>query len=358
MLRFKIFPKVLLNCVLIAAIPLAGFIYQIDINEQEQRQEVEQRLLQSARLIGGEVDNWVDKNIRNSRFVASLEPFKTMDAAAQVPTLKAARENLEWVSLIFVKDLNGDAVARSDGKKLRNYSDREYFKQVISGEEIGEQVLIGKAKPVPLHCFALPVKNDASSMVGVITQCSTLLAISDIVTATNIGQTGFAFLMDDQGRLIAHGEESGQLVGQLQDFSSHPAFSLDNEAVVTTEHDGKDRVFISRSVGPGWKLVVQQDYDEAYGSYLEAKQNATILAAITIAVTLLLSFLISYTISTPVKKLTEVADAYSKGIFVENIVGTDRNDELGDLARALSRMAKTIQMAISRLRKQKKGPRQ
>ncbi|MGH1484645.1 MAG: cache domain-containing sensor histidine kinase [Cellvibrionaceae bacterium] len=353
--NLKIFPKILLNCLLIAAIPLAGFIYQIYLNEADQRRVVEQRLLQSSEVIASQVDNWVDKNIRNSKFVASMEPFKSMDATAQLPVLKAAKENLEWVSLIFVKDLKGDAVARSDGKSLRNYSDREYFKQVIAGQDIGQQVLIGKVKPVPLHCFALPIKDFSQQMAGVITQCSTLLAISDYITRSKIGQTGYAFLVDDQKRLIAHGEQSGKLVGNLQDFGTHPSLDLQSKQVATLQHDGKDRVFVTRAVGANWTLVVQQDYKEAYGNYLDAKFNAIILAAVTVIITLLLSFLISYNISTPIKKLTEITDSYSKGMFVENVVGVDRKDELGDLAKATSRMAKTIQMAISRLRKQKQG---
>jgi methyl-accepting chemotaxis protein len=352
--NLNIFPKILLSCFLIAAIPLAGFIYQIYLNEADQRTVVEQRMTQFAEVIGGEVDNWVDKNIRNSNFLASMDALKSMDVAAQVPILKVAQENLELVSLIFVKDLNGDAVARSDGKALRNYSDREYFKQVISGQKIGQQVLIGKLKPVPLHCFAIPVERALGQMVGVITQCSKLISISEDITSSKIGKSGFAFLIDDKKRLIAHGEQSGKLVGNLQDFSSHPALALADGSVETLKFNGKDRVFVARSVGPGWRLIVQEDYSDAYKNYLKAKANALILAAITVTLTLLLAFLISFSISSPVKKLTEIADAYSKGVFVDNVVGQDRNDEVGELAKAVSRMAKTIQMAISRLRKAKK----
>lgn len=353
--NLKIFPKILLSCFLIAAIPLAGFIYQIKLNESDQRAVVEQRMSQFAAVIGGEVDNWVDKNLRNSNFLAEMDAFKTMDAQAQVPVLEVAQKNLEWVSLIFVKDLNGDAISRSDGKALRNYSDREYFKQVIGGEKIGQQVLIGKLKPVPLHCFAIPINNNAEQLAGVITQCSTLISISDYITSSRIGQTGFAFLVDDKSRLIAHGEESGKLVGNLQDFSSHPAIALRDGDVTTLTYNGEDGVYVTRSVGPGWRLIVQQDYDEAYRNYLKAKNNAFILAIVTIVITVLLAFMISYSISSPVKKLTEIADAYSKGVFVDNVVGQDRNDEVGELAKAVSRMAKTIQMAISRLRKAKKA---
>jgi methyl-accepting chemotaxis protein len=351
----KIFPKILLNCLLIAVIPLAGFFYQVYQNASEQQVVVDQRLLQTSNVIAGEVDNWVDKNLRSSNLLASIDAFRNMNAEAQVPLLIAAQNNLEWVSLIFVTDVNGDAVSRSDGKALRNYSDREYFQQVIAGNSIGQQVLIGKLNPVPLHCFAIPIDKVVGQMVGVITQCSTLLSISNYVTDTKIGSTGYAFLVDEKKRLIAHGESSGKLVGNLQDFSAHPALKLAGKSVATLDYEGKDRVFVTRAVGPGWTLVVQQDYTEAYSAYLAARFNAAILAGVTILITLLLSFLISYNISSPVKKLTEIADAFSKGIFMDDIAGQDRKDELGDLAKAIARMSKTIQIAIGRLRKQKQG---
>lgn len=351
--NIKIFPKILLNCLLIALIPLIGLIYHVEISEQEQKSVVEKSLRQSSDVLVSEVNNWVDKNIKNTSLLAKMDEFRNMQADQQVSKLIAAQKNLDWVSLIFVADTNGDAVARSDGGPIKNYSDREYFQEVLSGKEIGQQVLIGKVKPVPLHCFAIPVDSMLGQLAGVITQCSTLASIADHITETRIGETGFAFLVDDKNRLIAHGEDSGKLVGKLQDFSFHPALAMEDKSVKIEKYEDKERVFTSRSLGLGWRLVVQQDYEEAYENYLSAKDSAFILVVLTVIVTFSLSFAISYSISSSVKALTEIVDSYSKGVFDKKILGQERGDELGELARAVSRMAKTIQIAITRLRKQK-----
>lgn len=353
--HIKIFYKILLSCLFITAIPLAGFIYQITENGLEQKNTVEKSLLQSSNVISAEINGWVDKNLRNTQLLSNIDAFKDMDAEAQVPILKAAKENLEWVSLIFVKDPEGDAVARSDGKALRNYSDREYFQQVMDGQKIGQQVLIGKLQPVPLHCFAIPIEKQVDDTVGIITQCSSLVAISEYVTSTRIGYTGYAFLVDSKQRLIAHGEKKSELFANLQSFEDHPALQLPEKKVSILEHEGAKRVFVTLSVGPGWTLVVQQDYHEAYRNYLESKDNALILAAVTIVMVLLFAFLVSYNISSPIKQLTSAADLISKGQPYDEIVGQDRKDEVGDLAKAVSRLAKTIDIAIRRLRQMKKN---
>lgn len=322
----------------------------------DQSQNVKRNLLQTLDVVGGEVDNWVDINLRNTRFLSNLDSFRSMNVETQVPMLKAAKESLEWVSLIFVKNLDGDAVARSDGKALKNYSDREYFRQILSGQKMGQQVLIGKLAPVPLHCFAIPInKNKVGyEMVGIITQCSTLLSISDYIKSSSFGQSGYAFLVDNKKRLIATGDNQFKLAQNLQDFSSHPALRLKDGEEQVLSFEGRDRVFVKKTVGPEWTLVIQQDYEEAYTSYLSSKFNASIFVISTILITLALSFIVSKNISSPIKKLTLLANNISKGKLTGEFSGKDRKDEVGELSRAIARMAKTIEVALRRLQKMNK----
>ena len=67
-----VFSKILLSCFLIAVVPLTGFIYQIQLNESDQSQNIKRSLLQALDIAGGEVDNWVDINLRNTRFCLIL----------------------------------------------------------------------------------------------------------------------------------------------------------------------------------------------------------------------------------------------------------------------------------------------
>jgi methyl-accepting chemotaxis protein len=351
--NIKVFPKILFYCLFVTSIPIAGFTYQLHLRELDQKEVVEQRLLQSADTIATHIDTWIDKNLTQSRFVATLEPFRRMDAQAQVPILKAATENLEWVALTFVADLQGNAIARSDNQELYNYSDRKYFKEVVSGKQIGQQVLIGKLKPVPLHCFAIPIQKTSGQMTGVLTQCSTLQDISDQITRFKIGQTGYVFLIDDSNRLIAHGKQGHKLMTRLEDLSDHPSLHLEKRNVSTMHYEDNKNVVIVLPVGPNWKLILQQDYDEAFSSYLESRTYTILMGITSISLALLFSFLTSYNISAPIRKLTNIANAYSKGIFVKNVLDEGRKDEIGDLARAISRMSKAIQIAVGHLQKQK-----
>ncbi|WP_428624709.1 HAMP domain-containing protein [Sedimenticola sp.] len=354
-IELNLFQRILLNCLIVSSIPLLGFIYQVHLNEAEQTAAVEQELKQTAQVVSSEIENWVDKNIRNASLVASLDAAKYMEADNLVPILKSAKANLDWVSLLFVMDTKGDAIARSDGKPLRNYSDREYVKQVLSGKKMGQQVLIGKVKPVPLHCFSLPItgpQSTKSATVGLITQCSTLTAISQYVADLTIGKTGVAILIDDKNRLIAMGGPDTASNSTLQNFSDHPAIDQQaNDQFKIKQHEGREKVMLSRTVGPDWRLIIQQDYDEAFSTLIQGRINTIALVILTVGFTLLISIMTSLKVSTPIKRLTKIADACSRGEFPTKIDESERKDEVGELARAVYRMSKSINLAIIRVKR-------
>lgn len=348
MFKINILTKIFLSMLMVASVSFVGMFYQLQVIEKKQPGVVEDNLLKTSRLISSEVDNWMDKNLRSSKMMTKLDAIKNMQAEDQVPVLVAATEVLEWASILFIADTNGDAIARSDGKKLRNYSDREYVKQILAGWDVGQQVLIGKAKPVPLQCFAVPIKNP--TLVGILTQCSTLTDISDFVVGERIGLTGIAFLVDDKNRLIAHGDVQN-LTAKLQDFSDHPALkTASDDQIRVVEVDGKDRVFVVSEVGLGWKLVVQQDYEEAYSDYLELKKLSQYIMGIAVVLVLILSILMSINLALPIKRLTSTANSFSKGNFDDGVAYTNRNDEIGDLAHSIERMGVSIRLALKRLK--------
>jgi hypothetical protein len=132
----------------------------------------------------------------------------------------------------FCQKLKWRRSSKKDDRLLQNYSDSEYFKQILSGQKMGQQVLIGKLAPVPLHCLAVPINKSkvGEQMVGIITRCSTLLSISDYIKSSSFSQSGYTFLVDNKKRLIATGDNTFELAQNLQDFSSHPALNLkDND---------------------------------------------------------------------------------------------------------------------------------
>ena len=350
---FKIIYQILITMLVIALIPLGGLWY-IGIHKARQQwtANIYRNLVENTEHLTRSVDDWTNMNLRLLEQNAALPAILGMDSNAQNPVLKAVSNTYEWIYLAFTILPDGQNLGRSDGKPVTYYGDREYFKQVLGGKPVGQQVLLGKTSNKPAFILAKPIKGEGAKSLGVIAIAMTLEDLSKTITKTRIGETGYAILLDDTNRLIAHGQ--GEVSSELQDFGSHPVLSqrnrFDHDSFVF-EDNGRKIVAYSKKTGQGWTLIVQQDYKEAYAAADQAQRNALLLLLVTLATVIVIAYLLARRLSTPIRNLTVIADEISRGNLNAVIREKGRSDEIGALARAIDRMGVSLQMAFDRLRK-------
>lgn len=351
----KIFHKILLTMVAVALVPLLGLLYIGGYKfERDWQQIVQSRLMLTANDMAGRVNDWADTNLRVLRQNAALPDVVSMDPARQTPVLKTVRGAYEWAYLIFTVNRDGQNIGRSDEQPTASYQygDRSYFKQVLDGQPLGQEVVIGKTTQKPALILAGPIRDASGALQGVMALAMEVAEISQIVANAKIGETGFAILVDEHNKVIAHGRPR-QITQSLQDLSAHPALSAAGAAQAPTVYEDAGRRVVghTRKTALGWTLIIQQDYDDAFAPLLEARRNALILMAFALALVLGVAYLLSRQLARPIVELTAVAENLSRGNFDMPIVGTERRDEIGALARAVERMAVSIKMAFERLRK-------
>lgn len=350
---FKIIYQILITMLVISIIPLGGLWYiGIHQSKQEWTANIYRNLIENTEHLTRSVDEWTNMNLRLLEQNAATPAILGMDSKAQNPVLKTMSEAYEWIYLAFTILPDGQNLGRSDGKPETYYGDREYFKQVLGGRPMGQQVLLGKTSNKPAFILAKPIKGDGAKNLGVIAIAMTLEDLSKAITKTKIGETGFAILLDEQNRLIAHGH--GEVSSELQDFSSHPVLNQRNrfdKSSFTFQDGGKEIVAFSQKTSQGWTLIVQQDYREAYAAADEAQRNALLLLLVTLVTVIVIAYLLARRLSTPIRNLTVIADEISRGNLNAVIEEKNRSDEIGALARAIDRMGVSLQMAFERLRK-------
>lgn len=350
---FKILYQILATMCVIALIPIGGLWYiSIYKSRQDWTTNILHTLINNTENLSRSVDDWTAMNLRVLQQNAATPAMLSMDSEMQNPVLKSMADTYEWVYLAFTVLPSGQNLGRSDGKPPTFYGDRDYFKQVLSGKPLGQQVLLGKTSHKPAFILAKPIKGEANKIQGVIAIAMTLEDLSKTITKTRVGETGFAVLLDENNRLIAHG--NGEVASELQDFSSHPALSqrnrFDRNSFVF-EEDGKKIVAYTKKTQQGWTLIVQQDYQEAYAAANAAQRNALMLLIVTLVIVVIIAYLLAQRLSTPIRHLTAIADDISRGNLDAEIQETERSDEIGALARAIERMGVSLQMAFDRLRK-------
>jgi len=105
------------------------------------------------------------------------------------------------------------------------------------------------------------------------------------------------------------------------------------------------------------KSIVQQEYEEAFSTLNQAKEQAIILLAITLLAVIVLALSLAKRLVSPIQHLTVVADDMSRGR-----IGLDtpleearRNDEIGDLARAFERVSISLRTSFENIPSQRQS---
>ncbi len=293
---FRVFPQTLFAIFLVALIPSIGLLFAVRDQEQIRVESLKADFQKQARLTASQVNGWLENTFLSLHQNAATESIISMDAATQVPVLEASAQLPELKSAsfrFFTIDLKGNVIARSDGKKLKNYHDRIYFRDILEGKTFGQQVLIGRTTGKPAFCLSVPIEK-ANQLVGVLVGCSTLVDISESIAEIQIGETGFAFLVDSHLKLIAHGKPEGLLSETLQDFGHHPAFQskkLGGPTIYFYRDRNRQVIALKQSIGLGWTLVIQQDVTEAFALIHQTKRQTIFLVTITSFLTILAAYL-------------------------------------------------------------------
>ncbi|MCP3888023.1 MAG: HAMP domain-containing protein [Desulfobulbaceae bacterium] len=352
-IKFGISQKLSLMLLLVTLVPLTViwfFSYQ-NITKLTTAKVVGQLTGVNQNLVTF-VDSWIDMNQRMLQQNASLEAMQSMEREQQIEILETIPRYYDWAYLAFTTDTEGNNVGRSDGKSLKYYGDRVYFKQVAEGKQFGHQLLIGKTSGKPAMVLSTGIVDGTGSFVGVLAQAMTLTELSGKIVTKRIGNTGFSFLLDDQGQVVTHPDEA--MTQARTDLSDHPmlvAFKDGKTTAVFENANGEKIVAVAQNTAQGLTVISRQNYDEAY-YFIKAENNkAIIILVVTLIAILLSALLVSKWLTLPIRNLTEIADKYSQGQLDLKISGLDRNDEIGLLSQAIERMGTSIRLAMNRLKK-------
>lgn len=351
--RFGIFPKMLIAMAAIAIIPLVlTWQYNISTTTERMTAHVNNQLDELSDGLVAYVDTWVEMNLRMLRQNAATSRMQSMNPEQQEELLKLIVKEYDWNYLAFTVGLDGNNIARSDGKALKYYGDRTYVSDVLRGKERGQQVLIGKTSGKPAFILAVPIHSGPNGrLVGVLAIAMTIAELSERITQAHIGETGYAFLLDEQGKVIAH--QSPEFTRTQKDLSRHPAYMANynrTSNIIYTDEDGRKLVSVNKSTRYGWTLVAEQAYDEAFAEVAAAKRNALIFMVATLVAVVAIAFLFSRGLSVPIQRLTVVAEKISHGQFDSEITYSSRRDEIGALANSIELLATSTRILMERMR--------
>ena len=192
-----------------------------------------------------------------------------------------------------------------------------------------------------------PEKIQGVAIIGIF-----LNELASSIGTVRIGKTGFAFLVDEKGKLIAHPDPKLLAGKQLINLSNYaPVQTLlagQIGAFYFTDERGVKWLSCLKKLDSGWGVIILQQEAEA----LEKEQLFWRFAITTAALAVLgvggLTWILTSRLVRPLGHLTFAAAQLSNGDWNQR-VNIDRLDELGTLAKAFNRMAVQLQKLFASL---------
>jgi methyl-accepting chemotaxis protein len=354
--RFGLFGKIITVMLIISLLPFAIF-WGITLRETNDRirADTEELMAQTARGLGNQLDGWINTNVSVLQTAARLPEILSMQEQQQKPILETIQKQYPWMYLVFTVGPDGMNIARNDDVPLKDYSDRQYYKDIMRGKNLSWQTLIGKTSKKPSFVLAVPIKS-ANQTIGIMAAAMTVDDISKNIATWKKGKTGHAFLVDEKGYVVSH--PNRQYMAKRKNLNGHPLIANYRKkgwTTITTRFNapnGHPALGHVRSNNYGWALALQQENSEVFSALNRVQKFALTLLGCTILLVSVIAWFSARAIVTPVMKLTDAAERMSLGELNVKI-DIKSKDEIGLLAQAIGRMQTSLRLAMNRLRRKR-----
>lgn len=322
------------------------------------------QMLEAKKGAGDIQDFFTDINTIN---LGLARAYRENTSASALASLAAVTQfvikNNEHIHKVVYLSTSGKELLKFDAQRqvpqeklnYEVYSDA--FKAAAAGKTaISKVYYVDQALGPHIDIFSPIFLN--SNTIGVIKMQIGLEQLRKALENIRYGDNGFIYVVDDEGRLIAH--PSQKYVFERPDLSSrniitatlkntnpeHPYYSYVNENNISV---------IAQAVkvpGINWVAVFEQPVSEAFG-FLDFIRNLFFLTLTGSSVFLLLiSFLFSSNLTSSIRKLQKSIQAVENGKNDTNIV-LKSGDEIEALSYSFASMINQLLQRENSLRKEK-----
>lgn len=325
-------------------------------------------------------------------FMASSEEMKVLkessgDYSAVISMLSKETKRAGHERMMLI-DKNGRAVTNQGD--VINLKDHPIFKAALAGESTVSDPLFDEDGSKIVMAYAVPVivGNEIS---GVLMAVRDGLELSEFAKRIEFGENSEAFIINKQGRTIAHadtellktiidtrtvdaaatasllitsknaGEVDAVTSATLDGVEKGNTFGFDNFTEVRRQMMQGETGFVeykykgvSKIAGfapipeYGWSIAVSVGKDEAMAEVDNLRTAFILISAIILVAGFFVSFLMGKSISKPVTDLTKQCITMSGGNFTTNVDEKyiRRRDEIGDLAKGFKKINENVSEII------------
>lgn len=324
-------------------------------------------LIDNAKILMGEFAREAGENVSN----ATLINFAVLDTLAENEVLSnpnstteeklqvlRKNENANKHKMIGIANTNGDIITDTDGSKNVNVSEKEYFKEALKGNAIMTDPFKSKTDGSLEIAYTCPLKyND--DIVGVLVIIRDGNDLSNMVKDIKLGQTGNAYIINDEGVTIAHSDN--EKVDNMVNVSEMAKTDKSLEELGKIEEKMKkgeqgyedfkykgEKKYISYLPieGSTWSIAVVSSESDIIDKLYTLGQYLILATLIAILVAIIIGYVNSKSIVKRLKVVKEDVELLATGKFTPSKRKKTKDDEIGDIYIAIENTKEKVAKMI------------
>ncbi len=359
--------RAIISLIILAISPLvmlgAVLTWQIFYLQRTQaiafQEEISRRTLNSIATVMDEIRNDIAMAARMSHLM-QLSQERKYHILSKLRAHKS-RQHREILNEITLADSRGREIVRVSRtsiiprSSLRDISALDEFAvPASSGEVFYSPVSVNRQSGEPYMLMSIPMKDIRSGTVeGVIIANIRMNFIWDLIAGLSIGRAGFAYILDQDDRVIAHPSPSAVLKGTRFKRPDAPGIGMGlhgTRSVIA----GKQLKLGDQSLFIVTELPVSEALQYTYKSLFAVM----FFLLLTLGGAIALGLVMFRQIIRPIESLSATARAISSGDLFRH-TDVSGNDEIGTLSESFnsmtSRLAKTIESLKSEISERTKA---
>lgn len=356
----RLFKTILLLMLVASVVPILG-VGAISISDTREtlKGNAQELAQERVRQLALRAEGLVADSGRAVGSLARVYKFFQLPLQEQQTLIHNLLVDRREVSVITVFDARGQRIPKLQAFDIPPAEVAEHTRRAAALLKDITELRTSAPYPSPSRGIAVvtlvfPVGDADKGFQGYVAAEVSLDGLHKVLDAQPVGSTGFAYVVDLKGRLVA-GPSAGMAgLAPGADVSSRPAvahFLRTLEGSGGTElfrvgnfGEGADAVVGAYQVAPelGWAMISEQPVAQAYAQVRRMEQRVALGVVVAVAVAAALAWTFSRNLTRPLRHFTATALELARGKFGIQVAVESKN-EIGELAQTFNYMSLTLQ---------------
>ncbi|RCX19387.1 methyl-accepting chemotaxis protein [Anaerobacterium chartisolvens] len=301
-----------------------------------------------------QMDTWVKSRAEQLQGIFKENPqFESMDKDEIGKVLKVVKDSDPEILVFTLMDDKGISSDGIDASTSDLFAKPRDTKELFISEPTINENSNNRAN----IALALPMYY-GNYFKGVLFSGTYLDEMKNMLGQVKFGETGRVTVLSSKGNIIFNEDDALGGKNYRDVYEKSPDMLKKLEDIVYKEESGdisyidtsgrKMLTVFSTVSSTGWKVLVEEPYEEAYSDLHSTRMMVIILISAVVCVLIVLSVLVAKSVSKPIRAASEHMDEIAKADFTKSVSQSSlkRQDEIGALSRSLDVQIKTFRSLL------------